>query len=324
MTHPRFENVEQTPHIPVMCDEVVAALNPQNMDIIVDGTLGAGGYTRAILEKASCKVIGIDRDDLAHKMAQEWGINYADRLHLVRGDFADMDRHVRNLGFDKVDGVVLDLGISSMQIDMPERGFSFRYNAPLDMRMDQRQDLTAADLVNTLSQDDLAFLIWTYGEERYSRRVAGAIVKARSIQKITTTFELANIVRSVLPYSHKDKSDPATRTFQALRLKVNDELGQLERALDAAENILKDGGRLVIVTFHSLEDRIVKNFLNARAKDAPQSSRHIPLQVKSNARTFSLLTRKPQTPSPAELAANSRSRSAKLRAATRVYTEAVA
>ncbi len=309
------------PHVPVMCDEVLQYLNPQAGEVIIDGTLGAGGYTRAILNQTECHVIGIDRDPLAHDLAQQWGKNFSGRLRLVQGSFDAMDQQIKNLGQDYVDGIVLDLGVSSMQIDTPARGFSFRFDGPLDMRMDTTQEITAADLVNELSQDDLAFLIWTYGEERYSRRVAAAIVKARQIEKITTTFQLANIVRSVLPYVHKDKSDPATRTFQALRLKVNDELGQLERALEAAENILKDQGRLVIVTFHSLEDRIVKNFLNARAKEAPKSSRHVPFETVQTRRTFSLLTRKPLAPSPSELRVNPRSRSAKLRAALRIREE---
>lgn len=306
------------PHIPVMLAEVLAALAPKDNEIYVDGTLGAGGYTRAILEAANCTVIAIDRDDSAHAMAAAWKDKYGDRLRLVHGSFGDLGAHLQSLNIDKVDAIVLDLGVSSMQLDQGERGFSFRYDAPLDMRMDRTRGETAADVVNTMAEKELADMIYLYGEERHSRRIASAIVKARAEKKIETTRELTDIIRSVVHFSHKDKIDPSTRTFQALRIYVNDELGELERVLDSSETSLKQGGRLVVVTFHSLEDRIVKTFLNDRAKPPASPSRYLPDSPASNSpQTFTLLHRKAVAAGDAEISVNPRSRSAKLRAAVR-------
>lgn len=307
---------KDSPHIPVMLDEVLHALAPQDGEVYVDGTLGAGGYTRAILDVADCKVIAIDRDPEAHQRAAPWKDRYGDRLTLIHDAFGNVSDHVKI----PVNGFVLDLGVSSMQLDQAERGFSFRFEGPLDMRMDTSCGQSAADLVNSMGEEDLANIIYTYGDERHSRRIAKAIVEARPV---TNTGQLASIIRTVSPKSRKDDIDPATRTFQALRIAVNDELGELERALEGAEKILVEGGRLVVVTFHSLEDRIVKNFFKIRSGDAPAVSRHMPISNKAERPpTFSLQTRKHLTASDAEIKRNPRSRSAKLRAAVRTAAPA--
>lgn len=309
------------PHIPVMLNEVLSALKPVADEVYVDCTLGAGGYTRGILDSnKNCKLIGIDRDQTAHDMASRWGADYKARLTLVKNSFGNLESALDSISVDKVDGIVLDLGVSSMQFDEAARGFSFRFDAPLDMRMDRQSGQTAADIVNSYEEEKLANLIYIYGEERKSRHVASAIVKARAVSKIETTKQLADIIRSVIHVSPRDKIDPSTRTFQALRIAVNDELGELESVLIAAENRLKTGGRLVIVTFHSLEDRIVKNFLNSRARPAPAPSRHMPMayDAPENRLSFSLVTKKPVTPTEDEMKTNPRARSAKLRAAIRL------
>lgn len=310
-----------SPHFPVMLPEILEYLKPSSNEVYVDCTLGAGGYTRAILDAVpDCKVIGFDRDDTAHEMAAEWSARYGDRLVLVKSSFSNLQEELSARGIEKVDAVILDLGVSSMQFDQGDRGFSFRFDAPLDMRMDRSRGRTASDLVNHMDEKELADIIYLYGEERHSRRIASAIVKKRAEQKIETTFQLADIVRAVLPFSKKDKSDPSTRTFQALRIAVNEELEELETVLGAAENVLNENGRLIIVTFHSLEDRIVKNFLNERAKPAPSPSRHLPDLVgtsSQNRLSFSLVTKKPVLPSEHELQINPRSRSAKMRVGIR-------
>jgi 16S rRNA (cytosine1402-N4)-methyltransferase len=309
--------MSEAPHIPVMLNEVLAALSPQPGETYVDGTFGAGGYTRAILDTADCNVIAIDRDPSAFKLAEPWKDKYGDRLTLVQGAFSDIKDHMDTLGLKKVDAVILDLGVSSMQLDQAERGFSFRFDAPLDMRMDTTKGQTAADAVNKLPEKELADIIYMYGEERHSRRIAAAIVKSRAEKRIETTRQLTDIIRSVVHFSHKDKIDPSTRTFQALRIYVNDELGELERVLSASEDVLETGGRLVVVTFHSLEDRIVKTFLNERAKPAPSPSRYMPASVSQHPQTFTLITRKALAAGDDETSRNPRARSAKLRAAVR-------
>lgn len=315
------------PHYPVMLPEVLGALSPADGEVYVDGTLGAGGYTRAILEAADCGVVSIDRDQSAIDMSKVWGAGYGERSAVLKGCFGDVEDLLGRADLAQIDGLVLDLGVSSMQLDQRERGFSFRFDGPLDMRMSQgNEDIpTAADLVNTMKQDDLANLIYKYGEERASRRVANAICRVRSEERIETTGRLAEIVRSAVPFSKKDKIDPATRTFQALRIAVNDELGELERALDASVRILKPGGRLVVVTFHSLEDRIVKAFLKEKSGNIPSPSRHVPVQLEEKvAPVFKLISRKAVEPSSQECRENSRSRSAKLRAAIRTESAGVA
>lgn len=310
-------------HIPVMLPEVVAALMPKDGEIYVDGTFGAGGYSRAFLESADCTVIAIDRDPAAQARAQAMSAEFGKRFLFIAGRFGDALELVRAAGFKQVDGLVLDIGVSSAQIDDPARGFSFRFDGALDMRMDNGGDgETAADIVNGYKEEDLANLIYKYGEERLSRRIARRIVAERAEAPIESTKRLADIVRAVVPSSPKDKSDPSTRTFQALRIAVNDELGELERALSAAEILLKEGGRLVVVSFHSLEDGIVKTFLYERSGKKAAPSRHLPAAPPEAPPTFTLSPRKPLSPSDDEIRINPRSRSARLRGAVRTDASA--
>lgn len=310
-------------HYPVMVHEVVNAMNLKDGGIYVDGTFGAGGYSRAFLELCDCMVIGIDRDPEAVGRAELLKNDFPDRFIFIRGRFGDALELVRAAGFEKIDGFVLDVGVSSMQIDNAERGFSFRFDGVLDMRMDTQAGQSAADIVNEMGEEDLANLIYQYGEERLSRRIAKRIVQERAQQRIETTQQLADIVRAVVPRSPKDKIDPATRTFQALRIAVNDELGELERGLNAAEALLADQGRLVVVSFHSLEDGIVKSFLYEKSGRVSNVSRYVPQGESMNVQpTFSLPYRKAVEPSEEEVAENSRSRSAKLRFAVRTAGQA--
>jgi 16S rRNA (cytosine1402-N4)-methyltransferase len=305
-------------HTPVMLTEVVEALAPRADALYVDATFGAGGYTRAILDAAQCVVFGIDRDPQAFDRAAELRRRYADRLSVLRGAFGDMISLLAAHGVERVDGVAMDLGVSSNQLEAPERGFSFCADGPLDMRMDPDHGVSAADVVNELGEAELAHILWTYGEERASRHIARAIIRARADAPIARTAQLATIVHRVLPRA-RDGIDPATRTFQALRIHVNDELGELDRGLRAAERLLGPGGRLCVVAFHSLEDRAVKTFLRARSGAAPRPSRHAPETgaCDSPAPSFRLLHRRALRPSAAEVAANPRARSARLRAAER-------
>src|SRR6516165_4302320 len=296
-------------HVPVLLSEVIANLAPHDGGVYIDATFGAGGYTAAILAAANTQVIGIDRDPTAIAAAQAQAQVQveatAGRLTLIEGEFATLDRIARDLGIAAADGVVLDLGVSSMQLDTPERGFSFRLDGPLDMRMGAAGP-SAADVIAQRSERDLADIIFLLGEERRSRAVARAIVAARRERPIATTRALADIVARVV-HGRPGDIHPATRTFQALRLYVNDELGQLVQGLAAAERILKPGGRLAVVSFHSLEDRIVKNFLSARS-GAEHGSRHLPETAVAPA-TFERLTRRPLEAGDAEVAANPRARS---------------
>jgi 16S rRNA (cytosine1402-N4)-methyltransferase len=304
-------------HISVMVKEVVGALSPRDGEVYVDGTFGAGGYTRAFLESANCTVIAIDQDEEAIKRAAGMKQEFGSRLIIVHGRFGDALELVRAAGYEQVDGFILDVGVSSYQIDDPQRGFSFRFDGPLDMRMDTSIPRSAADLVNDMPEQELADTIYLYGEERKSRRIAKAIVAARGLRRIETTQALADIIRSVLPRSPKDKSDPATRTFQALRIAVNDELGELRRALEASQVMLKEGGRLIVVSFHSLEDGIVKSFLYEKSGRVPSASRHLPDVGREQEKIFELLSRKPLEPTEEEVRVNPRARSARLRAARR-------
>jgi 16S rRNA (cytosine1402-N4)-methyltransferase len=307
-------------HIPVLVDEVVLALAPQPGSVILDGTFGLGGYSRALLASAPCRVIGIDRDPQAIARGRSLEAEFPGRLSLLEGCFGEMEQLLHAAGIDAVDGVALDLGVSSPQIDDPERGFSFRFDGPLDMRMGG-DGPSAATLVNSLGEAELADIIYRLGEERLSRRVAKAIVTARREAPIERTAALARIVRSVVPGS-RDGIDPATRTFQALRIYVNDELGELERGLAAAERLLKSGGRLAVVSFHSLEDRAIKLFLRDRAGAAPSGSRHLPDTSPRHAPSFHLVGRKPVVAGAEELSRNPRARSAKLRVAERTAAPA--
>ena len=295
-----------------MLSEVLDALSPVDGGVYVDGTFGAGGYAKAILDAADCKVVAIDRDPDAQKRADEM---QSDRLIFIRGCFGDVEQLLADAGIEKVDGFVLDLGVSSFQLDEAERGFSFRYDAPLDMRMDAESGQSAAELIANTDEKQLADLIYQYGEERKSRRIAKKIVELRRDAPIETTFQLAEIVRSCLPKPRHNEIDPATRTFQAMRIAVNDELGELERALDSAENILKPGGKMVVVSFHSLEDGMVKRFFRDQSGGAGVS-RYQPETTTIN--TFELLSRKAIKPSEKEIDENPRSRSARLRAAVYV------
>lgn len=304
-------------HIPVMLNEVVETLAPKDGEVYVDGTFGAGGYSRAFLESADCTVIAIDRDPAAKTRAADFEKEFGARFIFVEGCFGDALELVNSAGYEKVDGFVLDVGVSSFQIDEAARGFSFRFEGPLDMRMSGEGE-SAADIVNTYEERELADLIWRLGDERKSRQIAARIIKEREAAPIETTQHLADIVRAVVRKSPKDKSDPATRTFQALRIAVNDELGELERGLSAAEKLLKSGGRLVVVSFHSLEDGIVKTFLYERAGRTPSASRHLPDPGTSSKPTFHLSPKKALGPSEQEQNQNPRARSAKLRGAIRL------
>src|SRR4029079_7592169 len=300
-------------HIPVLRRSAVELLQPRQGGVYIDGTFGAGGYTRAILAAADCNVIGIDRDQTAIALGADLVDQAGGRLTLIEDRFSNLDAIARDAGFAAVDGVALDLGVSSMQLDTARRGFSFRLDGPLDMRMGG-EGPSAADVVNKASERDLANIIFILGEERHSRSVARAIVKARTDAPFETTRALADTVASVVR-SRPNDIHPATRTFQALRIFVNDELGELATALHAAERVIKPGGRLVVVSLHSLDDRIVKTFLVDRS-GSRGSSRHVP-EVDRPAPTFRTLTKRPVTADDEEIAQNPRARSAKLRAAER-------
>ena len=303
------------PHIPVMLCEVLQTLAPGDGERIIDGTFGAGGYSKAILASAACEVLAIDRDIDAIEAGAALADAQAGRLRLAHGAFSGLDELAVNRGWDAVDGVVLDLGVSSMQLDQAERGFSFRKDGPLDMRMAQH-GASAADVVNTLPERELADIIYRYGEERKSRIIAKRIVEARGKALFSRTRPLAELIADTIGRRRTDAIHPATRTFQALRIFVNRELHELAGALHASERILRSGGRLVVVAFHSLEDRIVKRFLADRAKTSAGGSRHRPRQVVEPA-TFRLLHRRAIMPDDDEIRRNPRARSARLRSAVR-------
>ncbi|HVI50860.1 MAG TPA: 16S rRNA (cytosine(1402)-N(4))-methyltransferase RsmH [Candidatus Sulfotelmatobacter sp.] len=303
------------PHISVLLKEVVEALAIDDGAVIVDGTFGAGGYSTAFLSTAACRVYGIDRDPTAVARGPEISSNYDGRLKVLEGRFGDMADLLAAEGIPSVNGVALDLGVSSMQLDQAERGFSFQKDGPLDMRM-EKAGPSAADLVNSLSEAELADILWRYGEERHSRRLARAIVADRKDTPFTSTLQLAEMIRRVVPRSN-DGIDPATRAFQGLRIAVNDEMGEVERGLAAAERLLAPGGRLAVVSFHSLEDRAVKDFLKTRSGAAAQPSRHVPMVATARPPSFRLLSRKAIQPGDEECRTNPRARSARLRIAER-------
>ncbi len=299
-------------HIPVLLKEVIDVLDIRPNGIYVDGTFGAGGYTETILNAApNVRVFAIDQDETAIAAGQNLVQKYAPRLTLIHGRFGDM----ANLIDEPVDGIVLDIGVSSMQIDQPQRGFSFQKDGPLDMRMGQTGQ-TAADVVNTFKESDLADIFYEYGEEKASRRIARKIVERRTQKKFENTLDLADVIRSCLPRK-PGEIDAATRTFQALRIYVNDELGELKRGLQGAKRLLNPNGILAVVSFHSLEDRIVKNFMAQESGHIPNPSKYMP-EVQKKAPSFEILTKKPITPSAAELSDNPRARSSRLRAARRL------
>ncbi len=303
-------------HVPVLRDEAVARLAPRAGGVYVDATFGAGGYARAILATPGTTVFAIDRDPDAIAAGQALVERHAGRLKLLQGRFSQMEELLAAHGVEQVDGVVFDLGVSSMQLDEGERGFSFMRPGPLDMRMEQA-GMTAAEVVNEASEEQLAEILWLYGEERRSRAIARAIVRRRGEQPITTTGQLAALVEQVLgPKRKPGQAHPATRTFQALRIYVNGELEEAALGLAAAERLLKPGGVLAVVSFHSLEDRLVKRFINLRAGRGGRPSRHLP-QGEEREPSLSIMDRGGVKPSPEEIEANPRARSARLRAARR-------
>lgn len=303
-------------HIPVMLEEVLRAMKPQDGEVYVDGTYGGGGYARAILASAECTLVGIDRDETAIARANTFAATEP-RLVPVLGRFGALDELAIEAGFEAVDAVVLDLGVSSFQLDQAARGFSFMRDGPLDMRMGQTGP-SAADVVNGLKEEALADIIFRLGEEKKSRRVARAIAMRRKTQRFEATLDLAGVIETALGGRRGAKTHPATKTFQAIRMYLNDELGELGRALVAAERLLKAGGRLVVVTFHSLEDRIVKAFMRARSGMVSGGSRHVPIQAEAGpVPSFKLETRKAISVSKDEAGDNPRARSSRLRVAVR-------
>ena len=300
-------------HTPVLLTEMLEALVPRDGGIYLDATFGGGGYTSAILDRADCTVWAIDRDPDAVARGARLVARYPGRLHVLQGGFGDMVALLGAKGITRLDGIVLDVGVSSFQLDDPARGFSFRQDGPLDMRMD-RAGTSAADLVADLSEGELADTLYMFGEERLSRRIARAIVAARAEAPIETTARLSDVIRGAVPPA-RDGIHPATRSFQALRIRVNDELGEIERALAGAAELLAPDGRLVVVAFHSLEDRLVKRFFTNAAGRAPSPSRHDPrgLHTMPSPR-FALMTSRAVRPGAAEIAVNPRARSARLRA----------
>ena len=311
----------QAPHVPVLLPEVLEALEPASGKTIIDGTFGAGGYSRGLLQTGA-EVLGLDRDPTAAIFAEPLSAEFKGRFRFAPSRFSEMEARLEEAGHDYCDGVALDLGVSSMQIDQPERGFSFMSDGPLDMRMGA-DGPSAADLVNTAEKDELSRIFFLYGEERQARRIAAALVRRRDLEPFTRTLDLAESVEKAVGGRRGAPIHPATRVFQALRIAVNQELSELEAGLDAAERVLKSGGRLAVVTFHSLEDRIVKAFFTERAGQQPAGSRHLPPAAAGPAPTFDLLFKGVRAPGPAELAANPRARSAKLRAGVRTSAPAM-
>lgn len=312
-----YSAIDINGHFPVMLNEVIDLLQPKSEAVYIDATFGGGGYSKAILSAANCNVWGIDRDPDAIRRGQKIVDDYP-TLRLLQGDFAQLETLAHENNIQSLDGIVLDLGVSSFQLDEAERGFSFRFDGPLDMRM-SKSGKTAADLVNQLSETELADILWYYGEERFSRRIARAIIQDRLEKPFETTQQLANLIKRIVP-SKKNEINPATRSFQALRIAVNDELTQIRQVLTSALSLLKPDGKLIVVSFHSLEDRIVKEIMNQATGNIASPSRHHPqsLHQKSELIKFKSLTHKPLRPSKHEALLNPRSRSAKLRAIKRL------
>lgn len=303
-------------HIPVLFQEVLDVLNPVPGGLYVDGTIGAGGHSRGILERSSPdgQLIGFDRDPAALALAGSNLAEFSDRITLIHGSYVELVSHLNNRNWPAVDGILIDLGLSTMQLDTPERGFSFRFDAPLDMRFDPDQSFTAADLVNEYTREELAEIIFKYGEEKFSRKIADAIIANRPL---ATTKELAELIKGVVPYT-KSRIHPATRTFQALRIVVNNELNALEEFLPAALEVLKPGGRLAVIAFHSLEDRIVKRYFRKESKDCICPPK-IPICVCGHKAKIREISRRPIRPEDSEIDGNPRARSAKLRAAEKIF-----
>ncbi len=302
-------------HISIMASEMVSYLNPVDGGVYVDGTFGAGGHTRCLLEAANCHVYAIDCDPYVEIFVEKLKQEFGDRITFIQGKFGDMEELLEEYGVKHVDGIFLDIGVSSMQVDTAERGFSFMYDGPLDMRMGN-DGANVADFINSAEEEEIANIIYKYGDERKSRRIAKAIIFNRDDEPITRTKQLADIVAKAVGRGKKDTINPATRTFQALRIFINDELGELEKALESSERILSAGGRIAIITFHSGEDRIVKEYFNSKSGKNTGYSRHYPVPEKEAIEpVFRLVTKKAISPSEDEVSINSRSRSAKLRVA---------
>ncbi len=314
MAGPAPDRPAADPHVPVLLGAILKAVAPVS-GVWLDATFGAGGYARGLLQAGADTVIGVDRDPSVFDMAAAWAPDYGDRLILVKGTFSELDRHAAAAGHAQLDGVVLDLGVSSMQLDRAERGFSFLRDGPLDMRMGQAGP-SAEDLVNEAPEGALADILFHYGEERAARRIARAITRERAETRLTSTLQLAGIIEKCLPRAKPGQSHPATRSFQAIRIAVNDEFGQLLDGLMAAERALAPGGALAVVAFHSLEDRIAKRFLQDRASFGGGGSRHAPEPARRDP-GFKLTPRRAIAPDADEVARNPRARSAKLRIARR-------
>lgn len=307
-------------HVSVLLEECIKYLNIKPDGVYVDGTLGMGGHSEAILEKltAGGTLISIDRDDRALAFAGKRLARFGKQSVRVKGNFGDVGRILTELGIPRVDGMMFDLGVSSPQLDNPERGFSYMHDAPLDMRMDERAPLTAKDILNTWSEAELRSILWRYGEERYSGRIAAAIVARREVKPLETTGELVDIIRGAMPAAAlREKQHPAKRSFQAVRIAVNDELGSLERMLETAPDRLETGGRLLVISFHSLEDRMVKEAIRSREAGCT-CPKEFPICTCGFVKTLKSVTRKPVSPTHEEMEENPRARSARLRIAEKV------
>ena len=305
--------INKTAHIPVLLEETINALSVKNENFYIDATFGLGGYTRAILEKKNCKVLGVDRDPDVTSAAEAIKVDFKNRFYFQNARFSQIEQLLEPSRIKKVAGIVFDLGVSSPQIDQGHRGFSFKLNGPLDMRM-SKEGPTAEEFINKVEEKTLANIIFELGDEVFSRRIARNIITERAVNTITKTGQLASIIRTAVP-SSKYKIDPATKTFQAIRIYLNDEISELERGLIAAERILQPNGILAVVSFHSIEDRIIKNFF-LKCSQNKNLSRHIP-DIPSKNHSLKILTKKPILPSENEIKYNTRSRSAKLRVAER-------
>lgn len=309
------DQTEYSRHIPVLLNTFLENLEPIS-GVWIDGTFGDGGYSRALLDAKISNLIAIDRDPNVSKTAERWRSKYPSRFQFTLGEFSKLDVIANNQGFESVDGIILDLGVSSMQIDQAQRGFSFQKKGPLDMRMSDA-GVSAYDIVNDYAENDLADIIYTFGEERLSRRIASAIVRERSKSLIDSTDKLASVITKCIRSPKYGKTHPATKTFQALRIYINNELQELIDGLEAAERILSPNGMLAVITFHSLEDRIVKRFIQLRSGDSPKGNRYQPLQPQEVA-SFQKVTKKALVAKDAEISFNPRARSAKLRIAKKI------
>ncbi|MDC0110644.1 16S rRNA (cytosine(1402)-N(4))-methyltransferase RsmH [Alphaproteobacteria bacterium] len=305
--------INKTPHIPVLLKEALNALSIKDEEFYIDATFGLGGYTKAILEENNCKVLAIDCDPEAEIIAAQLKKDFKNRFFFINGKFSQIIKFAKSLGIVKVAGVIFDLGVSSPQLDQKNRGFSFRLEGPLDMRM-SKEGATAEEFINKVDENTLANIIYELGDEVFSRRIAKNIIRERSLKTISNTVQLASIIRNCIP-KKTHKIDPATKTFQAIRIYLNDEISELENGLIAAEQILKPSGVLAAVSFHSIEDRIIKKFFLKSSKNNP-ISRHLP-HANINSHSLKIITKKPILPSSKEILMNKRSRSAKLRVAER-------